>query len=236
MVEGNTTASAQSALQALGKPILSNVASISMDLHRPFETAARREVGATKIVFDPFHVVKLGNEAMEQVRRGEATYYLSMKDREGAKMLKSARYSLLRSPANQKGRSREAVANIGDWFYQTGEAYKLKEGLRIYHELPDAETARAHLKEWIDWAARSTLAPMKKLSKTINKRLDGIVRIFELGVTNAAAESLNARIQAVRIKSRGHRNFEAFRNSVLFHLGGLDLYPKHADISGMVSA
>ena len=36
---------------------------------------------------------------------------------------------------------------------------------------------------------------------------------------------LNARIQAVRIKSRGHRSYEAFKRDVLFHLGGLELHP-----------
>ena len=50
------------------------------------------------------------------------------------------------------------------------------------------------------------------------------------GITEGlpAAESLNARIQAVRVKCRGHRHFQAFRDSVLFHLGGLDLYPRNS--------
>jgi transposase len=236
MVEGNSTASAQSALKALGKEVLAKVESISMDLHGPFATAARREIGETKIVYDTFHVVKLVNDAMETVRRGEVNYYLSMKDKEGAKILKSARYSILRSPANQRGRSKEVVANVCDWFYQTGEAYKLKELLRIYHELPDAASVRTHLLSWIEEAKKSTLAPMVKLSKTIAKHLDGIVRSIELKVTNAAAESLNARIQAVRVKARGHRHYEAFRTSVLFHLGGLDLYPRTSGESCPVSA
>lgn len=96
---------------------------------------------------------------METVRRGVVNYYLSMKDKEGAKILKSARFSILRSPANQRGRSNGTVTNVCDWFYQTGEAYNLKDLLRIYHELPDAASVRKHLLGWIKESKKSTLAP-----------------------------------------------------------------------------
>jgi transposase len=47
-----------------------------------------------------------------------------------------------------------------------------------------------------------------------------------LGATNAAAESMNARIQRIMTIACGYRNRERFRNAILFHLGGLDLYPR----------
>ena len=50
-----------------------------------------------EIAFDPFHVVKLANEAVHQVRRGEA------RDRKGtahAAVLKGSRRALLRAPEN----------------------------------------------------------------------------------------------------------------------------------------
>lgn len=77
---------------------------------------------------------------------------------------------------------------------------------------------------------------MVKVSKTIAKQLDGIVRSIEMRVANTAAESLNTSIQAVRVKARGHRHYEGFRTSVLFHLGGLDLYPRTRGESCPVSA
>jgi transposase len=47
-----------------------------------------------------------------------------------------------------------------------------------------------------------------------------------LRATNAAAESMNARIQRIKAMACGYRNCEGFRNAILFHLGGLDLYPR----------
>jgi transposase len=52
-----------------------------------------------------------------------------------------------------------------------------------------------------------------------------------LRTTNAAAESMNARIQRIqRIKRMacGYRDRERFRNAILLHLAGLELYPRAA--------
>ena len=85
---------------------------------------------------------------------------------------------------------------------------KIRPCLWFDSEAEDAATARSHLTGWIEVAMASALKHFRSLSKTIAKHVEGIVRVFELGVTNAAAESLNARIQAVRVKCRGHRNFQ----------------------------
>jgi len=190
-------------------------------------TAAKATVGETRIVFDPFHVVKLANEAMEQVRREEIAIHQRLDDPKGVAILKKARYSLLTAATRQKEWARSKVSFIGNWFANTAEAYRLKEVLRLYRQCTSEVEACVHLDQWIAMAKSSPLAPMRTLAKSIEKRKEGIVRVFRLGVTNAAAESLNARIQAVRVKSRGHRHFQAFRNSVLFHLGALDLYPRN---------
>jgi transposase len=41
-----------------------------------------------------------------------------------------------------------------------------------------------------------------------------------------AAESRNAPIQRIERMACGYRNRERFRAAILFHLGGLDLYPR----------
>jgi transposase len=46
-----------------------------------------------------------------------------------------------------------------------------------------------------------------------------------LRVTNARSENLNAGIQRIKRMACGFRNRARFRDAILFHLGGLDLYP-----------
>jgi transposase len=72
---------------------------------------------------------------------------------------------------------------------------------------------------------RSGLEPIKEAANTIRNRLWGIVNAIALKVTNAAAESHNAKIQWIKKQACGFRNRERFRNAIYFHLGGLDLYP-----------
>jgi transposase len=60
----------------------------------------------------------------------------------------------------------------------------------------------------------------------VRTHLEGILNVVLLKATNAAAESMNARIQRIMTIACGYRNRERFRNAILFHLGGLDLYPR----------
>jgi transposase len=64
----------------------------------------------------------------------------------------------------------------------------------------------------------------------VRRHLDGIVNAVMLGATNAAEESTNARIQGIKAMRCGYRNPERFRNAILFHLGGLDLFPRPVSV------
>ena len=62
----------------------------------------------------------------------------------------------------------------------------------------------------------------------VRTHLEGILNAVVLRATKAAAESMNARIQRIKVMPCGYRNREHFRNAILFHLGGLDLYQRPA--------
>ena len=66
---------------------------------------------------------------------------------------------------------------------------------------------------------------MVHAARMVRKYLEGILNAVVLRATEAAAESMNARIKRM---ARGYRNRERFRNAILFYLGGLDLYPRPA--------
>jgi transposase len=67
---------------------------------------------------------------------------------------------------------------------------------------------------------------MVQAGRMVRRHIDGIVNTVVLGATNAAAESMNSRIQRIKAMACGYRNRERFRNAILFHLGWLDLYPR----------
>jgi len=66
---------------------------------------------------------------------------------------------------------------------------------------------------------------MVKATRLVRTHLDGILNAVVLRATNAASESMNAKIQRIKRMACGYRNRDRFRTAILFHLGGLDLYP-----------
>jgi transposase len=57
------------------------------------------------------------------------------------------------------------------------------------------------------WAARSRLAPFRKLAKTFHQYWAGIVSYFACRITQGAIEAINGIIQLAKRRARGFRNF-----------------------------
>src|SRR5262249_60248735 len=73
--------------------------------------------------------------------------------------------------------------------------------------------------------SRCRLEPMRRVARMVRNNLWGILNAIALRVTNAGAESLNAKIQWIKDTACGFRNRERFKNAIYFHCGKLDLHP-----------
>jgi len=73
----------------------------------------------------------------------------------------------------------------------------------------------------------NSLAPPAVIdaARTLKRHEAGLMSYFAHRVSNAGAEGLNSRTQAIRVSARGYRNREHFKTAIWFHLGGLQLYP-----------
>ncbi len=85
--------------------------------------------------------------------------------------------------------------------------------------------ARKPFRWWHNWAVRSRLRPMIEVGRMLKRRFENIISYLRHRVTNAASESINAKIQWVKYTARGFRNKQNFANAIYFHCGGLDLAP-----------
>ncbi|MFT5497493.1 MAG: transposase, partial [Kiritimatiellia bacterium] len=71
----------------------------------------------------------------------------------------------------------------------------------------------------------SVYIPVKKVARMIKERIDQVLTFFVHRHTNAHAESMNSRIQAMIKKANGYRNRERLCTDMFFHFGGLNLHP-----------
>jgi len=66
---------------------------------------------------------------------------------------------------------------------------------------------------------------MKEKARMLKRRFENVITYLRHQITNAASESLNAKIQWVKYTARGFRNKQNFINAIYFHCGDLDLAP-----------
>lgn len=171
---------------------------IGMDMSAAYQSGAQQSFPHARIVFDHFHIMALAGDAVDQVRRELQKDHCE---------IKGARWSVLgnewtRSEAQQQERRR-----LIDSYPKLGRAIALREGLQ------DVLSTRSEegLKWWLGWAARSRLDAFRKVARTLKKHMHGILGFFESGITSAAIESINGRIQLAKRLAKGFRNFVYFR-------------------------
>jgi len=183
--------------------------------------SAHLREGQQKIVYDKFHIAKHLGEAVDQVRRKEnQTLRAAGDDR-----LTGTRYDWLRNPAAMEPADRKAFAALRQSGLKTARAWTLKETAMALFSYQYERPARKHFRWWHGWAVRSRLRPMLDVARTLKRRFENIITYLRHRVTNAASESINAKIQWVKYTARGFRNKNNFRVAILFHCGGLDLAP-----------
>lgn len=168
------------------------------DLSPAFQKGLREEFPNARITFDKFHVVKLLNEAVDQVRREE---------QKSRPELKGTRYLWIRNPLTLSAKqiAQYDRLHLPSLNLKTARAYHLKLAFQEIWQLPLAQ-AEQHLKAWYRWAIRSQLEPMKRFARTIREHWTGVLNWFQSGISNGMLEGLNSLIQAAKSKARGYRS------------------------------
>ncbi len=149
------------------------------------------------LTFDKFHVLKILNEAVDEVRRNEQKNHPE---------LARTRYIWLKNPENLKGSQMETLdqLNLKKLNLKTSRAYQIRLNFQELYDQP-TETAEAFLNKWYFWATHSRLEPIKQAAYTIKRHWKGILRWFQSRINNGILEGLNSLIQAAKAKARGYR-------------------------------
>jgi transposase len=198
---GRNAATLQGFFDELGERKHS-IRAVSIDMAGGYEKAIRTSVPQAEVCFDPFHVVRLGQRAVDQVRRDEWNAHDRSRTKTG-KWIKNTRWSLLKSPDKQTVRQLALLGEVQQANKPMFRAFLLKEELRLLYHLEDPALAPAHLDAWLAWASRSRLEPFVKLARTIRRHRAGILAAIRLGLSNGRLEGLNSRIRLISHRSFG---------------------------------
>jgi transposase len=190
------------------------IEAVAMDLSPAYRAAVSTHLPKAKIVFDRFHVVKLFNEKLSDLRRAlyrEATDVLEKK------VLKGTRWLLLKAAENldekrdEKSRLREALALN----QSLATAYYLKEDLRQFWEQPGKRFATAFLNGWIQRAEASGIKILQQMAQTLAAHRSGLLAYYDVMISSGPLEGTNNKIKTMKRQAYGFRDKEFFKLKIL---------------------
>ena len=174
----------------------SSIKQFCCDMSPAFISGVKKQFPNAQITFDRFHVTKLLNDAVDEVRRDEVKY---------RKELKKTRYDWLKNPENLTAKQKERLSRLSQKNLKTARAYHIRLNFQEFFAQPNRETGEVFLKRWYFWATHSRLPPMIKAAKTIKQHWEGVLNWFDGHITNAILAGMNSLVQAAKSRARGYR-------------------------------
>jgi transposase len=196
------------------RPSKAKIEAVAMDMSAAYRSAVSAHLPGAKIVFDHFHVVKLFNEKLSELRRAvyrEATEVMHKE------VLKGTRWLLLKNPENldpekdEKRRLEEALALNRP----LATAYYMKDDLRRFWEQPGKRFATTFLDGWIRRAEASGIKILQQMGKTLAAHRSGLLAYYDAMITSGPMEGTNNKIKTMKRQAYGFRDHEFFKLKIL---------------------
>jgi len=190
--------------EALPESGAARIEAVSMDLGPAFVKSVRAHAPQAVICFDPFHVVKLANDALDDVRRQVWQSARKLSNKQIAKTYKGARWALLKNPESLTATQKATLAQLKREGGALVRAYELKESLRaVFAGDLDTASVTHMLGKWCSWAQRCRIPQFVKVGTTIKKHLEGIRAAVDRGLANGRHEGLNNKIRLIIRRAYG---------------------------------
>jgi transposase len=217
---GRDRATVEAFLDALGEERCAHVELVSCDMASWISgPVAERLPNAVRCV-DPFHVVQLATDALDEIRREVWNEARRAGQRQLAHNLKGARFALWKNPENLTTRQQTKLREIEQTNKPLYQAYPLKEHLRQIYRLP-ADHALNLLTAWLEWARDSKLAPFQRLADTITEQRVGIEAAIRHRLSNARVEAINTQIRLITRRAFGFHGADALIALTMLSLADL---------------
>ena len=201
---------------------------ISLDMGPGYAKSARNHASQAVICIDPYHVVQLANQALDEVRRDYWNELRSLGDQDAAKRFKDARWCLLKRPENLSEQQAATLARLQAAGGEVWRAYTLKEAVRgIFQVGLSLQDVTLLIDRLLSRLARSRLEPFVRLGKTIRKHRDGILAAIRLGINQGRTEALNNKVRLITRRAYGFHSAKAALALIMLTCGPITLHLPH---------
>lgn len=198
-----------------------NIEAVAMDMWPAYISSVVENCPGADIVYDRFHIVKMLNFKLDELRRD---LYREEKELNKRDVLKGTRWLLLKNNDNltETGKYRlEEALKINQ---PLASAYYLKEELKLLWMQESLEKALIFLESWVIKAYETGLAKLKEFANTLMAHRTGIINWYKHYISTGPLEGLNNKIKVLKRKAYGYRDHEFFKLKIYaLHLSRYEL-------------
>jgi transposase len=190
------------------------VQAVAMDMSPPYISAVMTHLPQATIVFDHFHIIKLYNERLSDLRRRLYHEARTVSEKE---VLKGTRWLLLKNPEHLEATRNEAqrLQEALELNQPLATAYYLKEDLRRLWVQPDKRLAEAFLTDWIVRANSSGIRMLVQFAYTLEAHRAGILAYYDYPISTGPLEGTNNKIKTMKRQAYGFRDLEFFKLKIM---------------------
>jgi transposase len=175
---------------------------VAMDMSGAYAASVRTHAPHAILTFDRFHVIKLMNERLDDLRR---ELVREAHDDNAKQAIKGLRWLLLHRRDNlEKDAARRLKRGLAlNAPLQCG--YLLKEELAELWE-QRTDTAWAFLREWCAKAKASGIRQLQAMAVTLLRHAKGVLSYYKTGLTSGKMEGINRKIRGLLASAFGFRD------------------------------
>lgn len=182
------------------------IRAVATDMSAAYWSAVLEQLPDAALVFDKFHIIKLMNERLDDLRRQ------MVREAEGPLKLriKGTRFLLLRNLENLQ---EDQIPKL-DRALQLNEplllGWYLKEELRELWNQPSRKSMDTFLKDWCGKAEQTAVGQLIKMARTLRTHATGILAYADHPITSGKLEGINNKIKTLTKRSHGFHDQNYF--------------------------
>ncbi|MBL35220.1 MAG: ISL3 family transposase [Oceanospirillaceae bacterium] len=207
--EGRSRAAVRPFFEWLGVEACEQIEAVAMDMNTAMDLEVQHHCRNARVVYDLFHVVaKFGREVVDRVRVDQANQLRH--DKPGRKIIKRARWLLLRNANNLKAKQAIQLQELLQANQSLMTVYVLKDQLKELWFAPSEAEAKRRWREWYGMAMSSGIQPAIQFAKRLKGYLSGITASAVYRLNTSVLEGMNNKIKVIKRMAYGYRDNDYF--------------------------
>jgi transposase len=225
MVEGRSKQAFKTWLSEREASWRQGVEVVAMDGFTGFKTAATEELPDAVAVMDPFHVVRLAGDALDQCRRRIQQAIHGHRGRKDDPLYR-ARRTLHTGADLLTDKQGARLKNLfsADEHVEVEATWGIYQRMIAAYREPDRTRGRELMQQLIDAVSHGVpgvLTELITLGRTLKRRAADVLAYFDRpGTSNGPTEAINGRLEHLRGSALGFRNLTNYIARSLLETGG----------------